>query len=295
MANYGGISFANAISARLRFKTDEIIIGKFLGPVAITNFNIGGRIVDYAEEVVEGLAQVFVPMSSHSDALGDMNRLRKIFVAGNRFCSFISFPICAVLVILGKSLIEVWVGGKYVAQSYPVLLLMALPSTLMMAQSASIRVLFGMAKHKTLAIVTTSEGVLNILLSILLVRPYGIVGDAVGTAIPLTATMLFFLPGHVCRQLQIRSGTYLREAYLLPVMVCLPLVATLLLLQEWFVPHSYLQLAVQLAIAALVYGLALLWAFASKRAMRVGRLHSSDVTLEPRAVGAAAEKYSRDI
>jgi O-antigen/teichoic acid export membrane protein len=224
-----------------------------------------------------------------------MNRLRKIFVAGNRFCSFISFPICAVLVILGKSLIEVWVGGKYVAQSYPVLLLMALPSTLMMAQSASIRVLFGMAKHKTLAIVTTSEGVLNILLSILLVRPYGIVGDAVGTAIPLTATMLFFLPGHVCRQLQIRSGTYLREAYLLPVMVCLPLVATLLLLQEWFVPHSYLQLAVQLAIAALVYGLALLWAFASKRAMRVGRLHSSDVTLEPRAVGAAAEKYSRDI
>ncbi len=117
----------------------EIIIGKFLSAVAITNFNIGGRIVDYAEEVVESFAQIFVPMSSHSDAAGDIERLRKIFVAGNRACAFITFPICAILVVLGKSVIEAWVGARYVAQSYPVLLLMLLPSTLMMAQSASTR------------------------------------------------------------------------------------------------------------------------------------------------------------
>src|SRR5260370_35200411 len=115
------------VSAWLRFKSDEIIIGKFLTPVDITNFNIGGRIVDYAEEVVESFAQIFVPMSSQSDATGDMNRLRKIFIAGNRFCAFITFPICAILIVLGKSVIEAWVGRSYVTQRYPWLLLMGVP------------------------------------------------------------------------------------------------------------------------------------------------------------------------
>jgi len=233
-------------------------------------------------------------MSSHSDALGDLQRQRQIFVAGNRLCSFITFPICATLVILGKSVIEAWVGAKYVAQSYPVMLLMVVPSTLMMAQSASIRVLFGMAKHKTLAIVTTSEGLLNIGLSILLVPRYGILGSAIGTAIPLTATMIFFLPAHVCRQLQVHIGTYLREAYSLPLLVCAPLVATLLLLKKWFVPHNYVELLVHLAVAGSVYGTALIWIFASKRAMRMGRLHIDDGSLaEP--VGVSVEDYSQEI
>jgi O-antigen/teichoic acid export membrane protein len=295
MANYGGITFITIVSARLRFRSDEIIIGTFLAPVAITYFNIGGRIVDYAEEVVTSFAQILVPMSSHSDAIGEINRLRKLLVAGNRFSAFITFPICTVLVILGRSVIEAWVGKRYVAQSYPVLLLMVLPSTLMMAQSASGRVLFGMAKHKTLAIVTLIEGVANIILSIILVRPYGIVGDAVGTAIPLTATMIFFLPGHVCRKLQIPLRTFLREAYALPLIVCAPTAVALLLLKRWFVPHTYAQLGVHLGVAGVVYGGALLWAFASKRALKVGTLHTPEDLAPPIASGVAAESLPRDI
>src|SRR5262249_37647709 len=155
----------------------------------------------------------FMPMSSHSDARGEMDRLRKIFVGGNRFCAFTIFPICAILVVLGKSIIEAWVGIRYVEISYPVLLVLLLSTTLMLAQAASPRVLFGMGKHKSWAIVALSEGLVNIGLSIALVRPYGIMGDAIGTAAPLAATTILFLPWHLCRRLQIRISTYLREAY----------------------------------------------------------------------------------
>lgn len=272
MATYGGTTLIIIISARLRFKSDSIIIGTFLSAAAITYFNIGARIVDYAGEVVENLAQVFMPMSSHSDAQGNVDRLRKIFVAGNRFCGFTIFPICATLIVLGKSVIRVWVGSKYVEQCYPVLLILLLSTTLMLAQAASPRVLFGMNKHRTWAIVTLIEGVVNIALSIALVRPYGIVGDALGTAVPLALTMIFFLPGHLCKQLQIRLTTYLREAYFLPVIVCIPLTMALLLMKQWFVPHNYVGLIAHLGVAGLVYALAMLWAFKSKRAMRVGDL-----------------------
>src|SRR5579864_545403 len=223
MGAYSGTTLVLIVSSRLRFKSDSVIIGAFLPAAAITYFSIGSRIVDYAGEIVESLAQIFMPMSSHSDARGDLTRLQKIFVVGNRFCALTIFPIAVMLLILGKSVITLWVGGRYIAQSYPILVILLIPSTLMFAQAASSRVLYGMSKHRTWAIVALSEGIINVFLSILLVRPYGIVGDAIGTALPLAVTMIFFFPVHLCRQVKIRLRTYLVEAYALPLVLCIPL------------------------------------------------------------------------
>jgi O-antigen/teichoic acid export membrane protein len=272
IANYSGTTFIIIIATRLRFKTDAMVIGTFLSSAAITYFAIASRLVDYASDVVSSLAQIFVPMSSQSDAAGDADRLRKILIAGNRACALIIFPISASLIILGKSVIASWVGTKYVALSYPVLLILVIPQTLSLAQSASGRILWGMAKHRTWAYVVLAEGLLNLALSILLVRRYGIIGDALGTALPLACSMLFFLPQHICHHLKIRLGTYLRQAYSLPLLLCTPLVAVLLLMRHWFFAHTYLQLALQLGIAWLVYGVGLLWAVWTHRAWNVEEL-----------------------
>ncbi len=252
--------------------TDAMVIGTFLSSAAITYFAIASRLVDYASEVVGSLAQIFLPMSSQSQATGNMARLRKIFVAGNRACALIIFPISAILIILGRSVIESWVGAKYVATSYPVLLVLLIPYTLMLAQAASGRTLWGMAKHRTLAWVVLIEGAANLVLSIVLVRRFGIIGDAVGTAIPLTCTMIFFLPRHLCRLLGIRLRTYLSQTFLLPLALCAPLVAVLLWMRHWFVAHNYFQLAIQLLVGSAVYGVGLLWAFWTHRAWNVGDL-----------------------
>ena len=158
------------------------------------------------------------------------------------------------------------------AASYPVLLVLLFPTTLMLAQSASGRTLWGMAKHRTWAWVVLAEGIANLILSIVLVRPYGIMGDAIGTAIPLTCSMILFLPLHLCRLLGIKLTTYLYRAFVLPIVLCVPLVAVLLLMQRWYVPHRLLPLLVQLVIAGLVYALGLAWAFWTNRAWDVGVL-----------------------
>jgi len=276
IASYSGTTFIIIVALRLRFKTDAVIIGTFVSSAAITYFTIGSKLMDYAGDVVSGLAQVFVPMSSRSDATGDLAGLRKIFVAGNRACALIILPIAAILIILGKSVIEAWVGTRYVATSYSVLLVLVIPYTLMLSQSASSRVLFGMAKHRTLAIVTLLEGGANIFLSIFLVRKFGILGDAAGTAIPLLCTTLFFLPRHLCRALKLRIRIYLREAFLLPLLLCAPLVATLLLMHRWFIAHNYWQLAIQMGIGLAVYGIGLSWAIWTRKAWQVEGIHDQD-------------------
>ncbi|MGC2195349.1 MAG: oligosaccharide flippase family protein [Terriglobales bacterium] len=272
IANYSAVSFILMIAYKLRFKTDEIVIGSFLSVTAITYFSIGDRLLDYASEVVSSLAQIFVPMSGQSHAKGDMARLRTILVAGNRACALIIFPIAAILIILGKSVITAWVGAKYVPESYPVLLVLVIPMTFALAQGASGRILYGMAKHKSLAWVTLMESVANLILSIVLIRPFGIVGDAAGTAIPLMCTSLFFMPRHLCRLLGVRIGTFLREAYTLPLLLSAPLVVTLLLMRRWFIAHTYLEVGLQILISLLPYGLGAFWALWTKRLWQVGEL-----------------------
>ena len=258
VASYGSVTFLIIVAGRLRFKTDAIVIGSFLSASAITFFSIGGRLVDYAVEVVSSLAQIFTPMSSHFHATGDHAQLRRIFIAGNRACAFVMFPMTVALVVMGKSVIEAWVGARYVS-SYTVLLILLIPSALYNAQATSNRILFGMSLHKALAYVVLLEGTANLVLSIVLVKPYGIIGDAIGTAIPLVCTSLFFLPRHLCRHLEIPVRKFFVEAYTYPLLLCIPMAAVLVLLQRSFYAHRYLQLLINLTAGVLVYGLGVAW------------------------------------
>ncbi len=272
MANYGGTTFLVLVASRLRFRTDELVLGTMMSTVAVTWFNIGARIVDYAQEFVSSLAQVFVPMASHSEATGNLDRVRKIYIAGNRVCAFLILPITAILIIFGKHIIRIWVGGRYVPHSYPVLVVMIIPFALMLSQAASGRILFGLGKHQTYAAITVIEGLANLILSIALVRPYGIVGDAMGTAIPLAFTCLVFLPRHMKKQIGVPVGTFFREAFTLPILLTLPFVGALLLANRYFYPRNLIELTVETLLVSSVYGAGMLWAYRTNRAFHVAEI-----------------------
>jgi O-antigen/teichoic acid export membrane protein len=281
MANYGGATFVVLVASRLRFRTDALVLGTMMSTVAVTYFNIGSRIVDYAGEFVASLAQVFVPMSSQSEATGKLDRVRKIYIAGNRVCAFLILPITAILIILGKHIIRIWVGARYIQPSYPVLVVMIISSALMMSQAASTRVLFGLGKHQIMAAVTVIEGIANLILSIALVPPLGIIGDALGTAIPLSFTYLVFMPRHLKKQIGVPVGTFLREAYTLPILLTLPLVTVLWLANRFFYPRNLIQLALEILGASSIYGVGLLWAYHTNRAFHVAEIAGLTQPLPP--------------
>jgi O-antigen/teichoic acid export membrane protein len=272
MATYGSTTFLVLVASRLRFRTDELVLGTMMSTVAVTWFNIGARIVDYAQEFVSSLAQVFVPMSSQSEATGNLDRVRKIYIAGNRVCAFLTFPITAILILFGKHIIRIWVGARYVPNSYPVLVVMIIPFAFMLAQAASTRILFGLGRHQTMAAITVIEGVANLILSIALVRPLGIVGDALGTAIPLSFTCLVFLPRHMKKQIGVPVGTFLRQAFTLPMLLTLPLVAALWLANRYFYPRNLIQLTLETLAVSSIYGVGLLWAYRTNRAFHVAEI-----------------------
>jgi O-antigen/teichoic acid export membrane protein len=263
LAGFGIVVFWIGIAQQLRFQTDAVVIGGFVSVQAITLFAVGGKLIAYATEAVQVTAQVFTPMSSHYDATNNLDQLRRTLVVGNRYSSFVMLPLAAILLIIGKSIIRVWVGPAYLS-GYTVLAILTVPTTLYLVQAASTKTLYGMGRHRTLAIVLLAEGIANLVLSIAFSKPYGINGVALGTAVPLTCTSLFFLPVHLCRTLNMRLRDYLRATYFYPILLSVPFGFTLWITDRVIQARKYAQLLLELVISGLIY-VALVFIYFSRK------------------------------
>lgn len=263
LAGFGFLTVWVGVGTVLRFQTDALVIGALLSLPAISMFSIGSKLSTYANMIVQDMAQVFTPLSSHFDARGDLPQLRQVLLVGNRYSSFVILPITVIFLILGKPIIRVWAGAHYVP-AYPVLIILILPLTLGLMQAASTKVLYGMARQAMLARVLVVEGVMNLLLSILLVRSYGIIGVALGTAIPMIGTNVLFLPRHLCRLLGLPLKQFLHEAYSYPLINSIVLAAVLWTTDLVMHAHSYFGLLLEILIGSIPYGLGLAFYFYQK-------------------------------
>jgi O-antigen/teichoic acid export membrane protein len=257
LASFGVVTFWVNIANNLRFYANETVIGIFLSIPLVTMFAVSSRLVRYSMDVVQTMAQVFTPMSSALDARDDLERLRRVFIIGNRYSSLVMLPLAGMFVVAGKSFLRVWVGAQYEA-SYPILCWLIVPTALYMSQAASTKILYGMAKHQTMAWVLMAEGIANLALSIILIQWIGIIGVAIGSALPLAATSLFFLPRHLCRILDVPLLGFLREAFVYPLLLNAPFWAVLYLVNRYVQPQRWTELVATLGSSGVVYAVFLL-------------------------------------
>ncbi len=253
---YSATTFTSIVAGGFTATAGNTIIGIFLTTADITPFAIATKFIQYASRIVQSSSVIFTPMSSHFDATGELNRLRRVFILGNRACAFMAFPACLGMLILGRSAIEVWVGARY-AWCYGLLAILIVPSTLQFAQLASPKILYGMAQHLTLGKARLIEAAANVVLSIILLHYYGVWGVALGAAIPKLFVCVFFLPGHLCRILKVSIPSFLWQAYMWPLTIFLPMAAVVYFLHRRFAPHNLLSLVAQALAGILVYGCAL--------------------------------------
>lgn len=263
MANYSLPAFVVSIGTRFFFEADEAITGMFISAAAVAYFAVGEKLSRYSTGFTDALADLFNPLASHYDAIDNLDGLRKMLVQGTRACALTAFPFLVLLTILGKPVITVWMGPRYVS-AYPVMLILLVPFVVSRAEDATRRILYGMARHGFVAYVRVAEGFANVVLSILLARRLGIAGVALGTAIPMMATALFFYPVHLCRMLKVSLTQYAYEGFSAALIFCVPLTAVLIVLKHAFPTPSYTTLAIQAGAGALVYGSLVLWLFLTR-------------------------------
>lgn len=217
IVNYSVLVLINNLGQKVVFMTDAILIGIFLPVSQVTFYAIAATLVTYLRSILGSSAQLFNPLISHLSALDEDNRVQYAFAAGTRLILFICFPIALTFVLLGDSFIGLWMGEEYKVLSGQVLVILALTQIVSAPHQVISSTLYGLNKHKFLAYWRIVEAILNVVISIALVNRYGIIGVAIGTAVPHMLLALIVLPPYAVRQLNMSLFDYFKQGYLRPI------------------------------------------------------------------------------
>lgn len=220
-------SFISQIADILKNRIDAFVIAAFINVGLVTYYSIGIRVIEYFYQFIRNTVNLTKPIYSQYDGMGDHDLLKKIFLQITKLSVVVSVFIGMSIIFYGKPLIQRWMGPGF-ERSYYVTVILCIPWTIDLIQSPANGVLYGISKHHYFAIANPIEGVLNLALSIILLRYYGIYGVALGTALPMTVFRLFIQPTFVCRVLKLSKYKYYFET------ISIPLLKTLIPLLLYF-------------------------------------------------------------
>jgi len=216
--------------ARLSFETDSMVIGGFMGVGSIPHFTVANSIIIYLMEFVIAIAAVVMPTATRLQTQGKLPELREIFLKWSKIALSLTMIVGLFLVVLGPRFIAWWVGPQFERSAGQVLqILMISYLVFLPVRGVALPILMGLGKPRLPTIGFLIAGVMNLALSILLVRPLGIAGVALGTAIPNVLFAALVLV-QACRELETPVTEYLRYVFPRAALGALPVLGLLL----WF-------------------------------------------------------------
>lgn len=252
---YSVDSFLAMVAGRISFKTDAIVIGLCGQFGMIPFFDMPARLVEYAKNLVRSVTTTLTPAFSALEAKSDRNAMRSLFLNGSRYALYLSLPIYVAFLLFGGEFLELWLGdAAFRIHGQPVLWILGSVLPVAMMQSVAARVLYGIGEIRRFARLMLLEAVINLGLSVLLVRPFGITGVALGTTVPNLIFCLVVIL-QVCRKLELDDRTYFRQALLRPLLMIAVLLPAWLGVAEMLPPTTRMQYAGLIAIGTAAAGL----------------------------------------
>lgn len=232
--NYSWISFICGMAVNLIYYTDSIIIGSFISAGAITYFAIATNLIEYSRRLVSSFTGVLHPVVSDLESRKKGEDIQRLMIIGTRVSLLIAIPLCSMWFIMGDSFISLWMGEEYRELSGNIFKILIFSQLPVMSQFTSYVVLMNTGYHKANAVIITQEAILNLLISLLLIRPLGLIGVALGTAIPSLLTNTIIMPLYTTRKISLPLREYFSKAYRAPLIASIPSIIILVMIKNYY-------------------------------------------------------------
>jgi O-antigen/teichoic acid export membrane protein len=224
---FGGKTAMQSIAQGGIYQGSSLLVAGFLGPAALAVYSRQRALVMHAMHFVKQYAQVFIPRSSSLDARSDFASLRAMLIRASRYGFFICLPIMLLLLILGDTLVEVWMGASY--RSPIVLTTMVVGHLVFVPQMAAYSILMGMGRHGVPALQDIGAAAVSIVAGLIVLGSGGgLVGAALAMTLPLTVSAGLLMPWYACRCLKLPYGRYLAAVVPGPLLSVIPAAGCLL-------------------------------------------------------------------
>ena len=227
LVHYSAWVLVLAAGGRLAFNTDAIVISTFDSYDGVAFYNVANSIALYFMEFIGAIAIVVLPRAARLRASGDAAGLRGVFLQWSKVSMSLALLVGTFLLFMGPEFLGFWINDEFQREGGPSLqILIASFLFFLPMRGAAVPVLMAVGDVRVPALAFIAMGVLNVGASIVLVGEFGIIGAAIGTAVPnaLFAAVVFQF---ACREAEASRLHYLKYVVLKPLIGLVPVVAWL--------------------------------------------------------------------
>ena len=178
----GVMFFALQIAASLGYNSDNIVITQILGVAAVSVYAVPQKLFSVVSILVGiGLGPMW-PAYGEAFARGDTEWVRRTFWASFRWSVTAVGPVCALLVLIGPTVIGMAMG-RSLQIPLSLFIVLGVWATVATASNAMSVLLNGASVLRGQTIVAVIAGSSNLALSIFLTRRFGVIGVCLGSII----------------------------------------------------------------------------------------------------------------
>lgn len=181
IGQYSFFVFLNLLIDRLYWATDQLILGIYVGTAAVSVYTIGAQFTGYFQQLSTSLSGIFLPRVVEIQVRDkDGTQLSDLFLRVGRLQFMILAFVLGGFALFGQEFISLWAGPGY-GDAYFVAMIVLTTSIIPLSQNIGISILQAKNMHAFRSISYLFIALLNVILSILLVKPFGVIGCATAT------------------------------------------------------------------------------------------------------------------
>ncbi len=258
---YSFTTFIFMIAVQVIVNTDNLVVGAFLSVGVVAFYSIGSSLIGYTAQVVGALSTTFTPLASGLEASGRSADLQRLLLRGTQASLALVMPISLALLFRGRTFIALWMGPQYSHVSGTVLQILMISLFFAVADSTAGSIMMAIDKHKPVARWAVYEAVLNLGLSLILVKTIGLYGVALGTTIAMTLVHVLFWPRYVHKVLGVPIRTFLWEGWAKVPLCALPYALVCFLADRYWHASNLAVFLGQIIVTLPIYAVCLLLLF----------------------------------
>jgi O-antigen/teichoic acid export membrane protein len=166
---------------------DSLLLGIWRSPRDVAAYSVATRTVTLGLVFIQPIGMAFQPMISRLHAIGDIAEMRRLYTFATKVATIAGGPPLVLVAVLASPILVILYGHQYAVAAVPLAVLAAAQVT--SAPTGPGGYIVAMIGRTDLTFqINAFVVVLNVVLNIILIPPYGMVGAGVAWAIAVLAT-----------------------------------------------------------------------------------------------------------
>lgn len=257
---YSIFIFIIMIVDKINSSLDYLLLGSMCGTVIVSIYSIGAQFNNIYTSFSTSISSVMLPrISKMVSQKVDNEEISNIFIKVGRIQFLILSLILTGFLLFGKEFIQIWAGAEY-TKSYYIALILMTPFTVNLIQNLGLTILQAKNLYKFRSICYSIIAVINLILSVYLIKCIGVIGAAIGTAIASIIGDIIIMNIYYAKKCKLDIVKFWKSIFNIAIYLIIPVMFGIFL-NKAYIGTSYVLIFSKIAIYSIIFSLTV-WLFA---------------------------------